>query len=50
MEQKTTSKNPRSTIGTVTEIHEYLRLLFARIGVPQVPDSGEGCGQHLYRG
>jgi excinuclease ABC subunit A len=34
IEQKTTSKNPRSTVGTVTEIYDYLRLLFARIGVP----------------
>ena len=34
IEQKTTSKNPRSTVGTVTELYDYLRLLFARIGVP----------------
>ena len=34
IEQKTTSKNPRSTVGTVTEIYDYLRLLFARIGTP----------------
>jgi excinuclease ABC subunit A len=34
IEQKTTSRNPRSTVGTVTEIYDYLRLLFARIGVP----------------
>src|SRR5215468_6388367 len=34
IEQKTTSRNPRSTVGTVTEIHDYLRLLFARVGVP----------------
>ena len=34
IEQKTTSKNPRSTVGTVTEIYDYLRLLFARVGVP----------------
>ncbi len=33
-EQKTTSKTPRSTVGTVTEIHDYLRLLFARVGIP----------------
>jgi excinuclease ABC subunit A len=38
IEQKTTSKNPRSTVGTVTEIYDYLRLLFARIGVPHCPD------------
>ena len=38
IEQKTTSHNPRSTVGTVTEIHDYMRLLFARIGYPQCPD------------
>jgi excinuclease ABC subunit A len=38
IEQKTTSHNPRSTVGTVTEIHDYMRLLFARIGDPQCPD------------
>jgi excinuclease ABC subunit A len=37
IEQKTTSKNPRSTVGTVTEIHDYLRLLFARAGIPHCP-------------
>ena len=37
IEQKTTSKNPRSTVGTVTEIYDYLRLLFARVGVPYSP-------------
>ncbi|MCK5056268.1 MAG: excinuclease ABC subunit UvrA [Candidatus Aminicenantes bacterium] len=37
IEQKTTSKNPRSTVGTVTEIYDYLRLLFARVGVPHCP-------------
>lgn len=40
IEQKTTSKNPRSTVGTVTEIHDYLRLLFARIGRPHCPQCG----------
>jgi excinuclease ABC subunit A len=40
IEQKTTSKNPRSTVGTVTEIYDYLRVLFARIGVPQCPRCG----------
>ncbi|MBI4967719.1 MAG: excinuclease ABC subunit UvrA [Rhodospirillales bacterium] len=40
IEQKTTSRNPRSTVGTVTEIHDYLRLLFARIGVPHSPATG----------
>ncbi|WP_290652338.1 excinuclease ABC subunit UvrA [Aquisalimonas sp.] len=38
IEQKSTSHNPRSTVGTVTEIHDYLRLLFARVGTPQCPD------------
>jgi excinuclease ABC subunit A len=38
IEQKTTSRNPRSTVGTVTEIHDYLRLLWASIGVPHCPD------------
>ncbi|WP_417587140.1 excinuclease ABC subunit UvrA [Pararhodobacter oceanensis] len=41
IEQKTTSKNPRSTVGTVTEIHDYLRLLFARAGTPYSPATGE---------
>ena len=40
IEQKTTSKNPRSTVGTVTEVYDYLRLLFARIGVPYSPTTG----------
>ncbi|MEQ9694035.1 excinuclease ABC subunit UvrA [Shimia sp. SDUM112013] len=40
IEQKTTSKNPRSTVGTVTEIYDYLRLLFARVGTPYSPDTG----------
>ncbi len=40
IEQKTTSRNPRSTVGTVTEIYDYLRLLFARIGVPYSPATG----------
>jgi excinuclease ABC subunit A len=40
IEQKATSHNPRSTVGTVTEIHDYLRLLFARIGVPHCPEHG----------
>jgi len=40
IEQKTTSKNPRSTVGTVTEIYDYLRLLFARIGIPYSPTTG----------
>src|SRR5437867_3804760 len=41
IEQKTTSRNPRSTVGTVTEIYDYLRLLFARIGVPHCPTCGK---------
>ena len=40
IQQKTTSKNPRSTVGTVTEIYDYLRLLYARIGVPHCPQCG----------
>ena len=45
IDQKTTSKNPRSTVGTVTEIYDYLRLLFARIGVPHCPV----CGREISR-
>ncbi len=40
IDQKTTSKNPRSTVGTVTEIYDYLRLLYARIGIPHCPECG----------
>jgi excinuclease UvrABC ATPase subunit len=40
IEQKATSHNPRSTVGTVTEIYDYLRLLYARAGVPRCPDHG----------
>ncbi|MEM9812872.1 MAG: excinuclease ABC subunit UvrA, partial [Pseudomonadota bacterium] len=40
IEQKTTSKNPRSTVGTVTEIYDYLRLLYARVGTPYSPETG----------
>jgi len=40
IEQKTTSKNPRSTVGTVTEIYDYLRVLFARVGTPHCPQCG----------
>ena len=40
IDQKTTSRNPRSTVGTVTEVHDYLRLLFARIGRPQTGQCG----------
>ncbi len=41
IEQKATSHNPRSTVGTVTEIHDYLRLLFARVGTPYCPEHGQ---------
>src|SRR5829696_615296 len=40
IEQKTTSRNPRSTVGTATEIHDYMRLLWARVGVPYSPATG----------
>ena len=40
IEQKATSHNPRSTVGTVTEIHDYLRLLYARVGIPRCPEHG----------
>ncbi|MBQ1942574.1 MAG: excinuclease ABC subunit UvrA, partial [Clostridia bacterium] len=45
IDQKTTSKNPRSTVGTVTEIYDYLRLLYARIGTPHCPV----CGKEISR-
>jgi len=45
IDQKTTSKNPRSTVGTVTEIYDYLRLLYARIGVPHCPVCGKEITQ-----
>lgn len=45
IDQKTTSKNPRSTVGTVTEIYDYLRLLFARIGRPHCPKCGRPISQ-----
>lgn len=45
IDQKTTSKNPRSTVGTVTEIYDYLRLLYARIGIPHCPK----CGKEVQR-
>ena len=45
IDQKTTSKNPRSTVGTVTEIHDYLRLLYARIGIPHCPICGREIRQ-----
>lgn len=45
IDQKTTSRNPRSTVGTVTEIYDYLRLLYARIGIPHCPE----CGREISR-
>ena len=45
IDQKTTSKNPRSTVGTVTEIYDYLRLLYARIGTPHCPVCGREITQ-----
>jgi len=45
IDQKSTSKNPRSTVGTITEVYDYFRLLFARIGVPHCPQ----CGQEISR-
>ena len=45
IDQKTTSRNPRSTVGTVTEIYDYLRLLWARVGVPHCPE----CGREIRR-
>lgn len=45
IDQKTTSKNPRSTVGTITEVYDYLRLLFARIGTPHCPE----CGRPIER-
>ncbi len=45
IDQKTTSKNPRSTVGTVTEIYDYLRLLWARIGIPHCPKCGREIRQ-----
>ena len=45
IDQKTTSRNPRSTVGTITEIHDYLRVLYARTGVPHCP----GCGRMISR-
>src|SRR5664280_1591229 len=45
IDQKTASRNPRSTVGTITEIHDYLRLLFARIGVPYCPNCGKAVSR-----
>jgi excinuclease ABC subunit A len=45
IDQKTTNRNPRSTVGTVTEIHDYLRLLYARVGKPHCPNCGKPITQ-----
>src|SRR5881296_785100 len=45
IDQKSTSKNPRSTVGTITEVYDYLRLLYARIGIPHCPV----CGREIHR-
>ena len=45
IDQKTTSKNPRSTVGTITEIYDYLRLLYARVGIPHCPKCGKQISQ-----
>jgi len=47
IDQKTTSKNPRSTVGTVTEIYDYLRLLYARAGIPHCPEWAEKSADRL---
>ena len=41
IDQKSTNRNPRSTVGTVTEIYDYMRLLYARIGIPHCPNCGK---------
>ena len=50
IDQKTTSKNPRSTVGTVTEIYDYLRLLYARVGIPHCPVCGKEIRQQTTDG
>ena len=45
IDQKSTSRNPRSTVGTITEVYDYLRLLFARIGIPHCPECGVAIGK-----
>ncbi len=45
IDQKTTSRNPRSTVGTITEIYDYLRLLYARVGIPHCPNCGKEIAQ-----
>jgi len=49
IEQKTTSRNPRSTVGTVTELYDYLRLLYARVGTPHCPDCGRAVRSQTTR-
>ena len=49
IDQKSTSNNPRSTVGTVTEIYDYLRLLFARIGTPHCPECGSEIAPQIGR-
>ena len=46
IDQKSTNRNPRSTVGTVTEIYDYLRLLYARIGIPHCPKCGREIKRH----
>src|SRR5690349_21971144 len=46
IEQKSTSHNPRSTVGTITEIYDYLRLLYARVGIPRCPDHDIRSEEH----
>lgn len=45
IDQKSTSRNPRSTVGTITEVYDYLRLLYARIGKPHCPDCGSAIAR-----
>src|SRR3546814_77039 len=47
IEQKSTSHNPRSTVGTITEIYDYLRLLYAGVGLPRCPDHGYPLEAHI---
>src|SRR5690606_11166479 len=48
-DQKTTSRNPRSTVGTINEIYDYLRLLYARIGNPHCPNCGKPISSHTIK-
>ncbi|MFM8943735.1 MAG: excinuclease ABC subunit A, partial [Actinomycetota bacterium] len=45
IDQKSTSRNPRSTVGTITEVYDYLRVLFARVGIPHCPTCGQAIGR-----